>query len=229
MTPNLVICQRELVSTATVIKINSAGESNDDHRTSLVLSESPLQPERKDRPGDTGCVNGLRVARVTYGSDRRKRHHFDDNAVSKSFEPGEQVQVTVDRHVRSSNAAILTGGRLIEVIGKASSISLQPVDASYWPNRAFVDFGGVECLPEPELLLPMFRREIERSLLLELPITTNERTRSEFSQVQIGEYEPFVCSGLYPASLRAIERIDVIRIAFVGGSLQVRYRVCQRR
>ena len=188
-----------------------------------------MQAERKDCPGDSGWINGMSVVRVTRGHDRRIRHHFAEDSSARRFKLGEQVQVVFNQEVHSENSAIRLGGRLIEVIGKASFIDLRAVDASYWPNRACVEFSGFEYLPKPDSLLPIFRREIERALFRELPITTIERTHSEFSEIQIGDYAPFVCSGRYPTNLRAIEQIEIIRISAKGGSIQVRYRVSRRK
>ena len=135
----------------------------------------------------------------------------------------------VNQEVRSENTAIRLGGRVIEVIRQAAFIDMQAVKASYWPNRAWVEFDGFEYVPEPKSLLPVFRREIERALSRVLPITINEHPHSEFCQVRIGDYSPFVCCGTYPSSLRALEQIELIRIVAKGGRIQVRYQVRRRK
>jgi hypothetical protein len=223
MSAQLETIRDKLTTIATVVALSPVGEFEEDGRASVLLSETPMYPERFDRPGDIGLIEDVPVCRVSCGFDRRKRHHIADEC--PRFNVGEHVQIIVDRRQRSANAAQLCAGRLIEVIGNTVFVDLRSVGASYWTNRLWVEFGAAEYLPDPDSLLPHFRREIELALCNDLPVVVKPHEHSEFAQVQIGDYPPFICTGPFPTSLKALGDLIITRIVTKGGRLQVRFRL----
>jgi Ser-tRNA(Ala) deacylase AlaX len=212
-----------LETTATVLDVRPIGESEEDDRASVVLSETLLMHETPDRVADLGWIDGEPVVQVTRSRLGEVLHHFA--APADRFRAGQRVAVKLDLPRRDLQARLLCAGRLIESIGPEVFSDLEPVAADFRPHRAKVAFGAREYVPPAESIQPGLCREIERNVRLELAVKCERAGDAPFRRVQIGGFRPFSCSGVYPRTLKAVTGLMITKVAVVGGRLEVRYRV----
>lgn len=212
-----------LQTTATVLAVRPIGESEEDDRASVVLSETLLMHETPDRVADLGWIDGEPVVQVTRSRVGEILHHFA--APVGSFRVGQQVTVKVDVPRRDLQARLLCAGRLIELIGPEVFCDLEAVAADFRPHRAMIEFGAREFVPSAESLQPDFCQEIERCVRLDLPVKCERAGDAPFRRVQIGSFLAFPCSGVYPRTLKAVKGMEIMKVAAIGGHVQVRYRM----
>jgi Ser-tRNA(Ala) deacylase AlaX len=213
----------ELETQATILAVYPVGEFEDDDRPSIVLSETVMQHEAPDRIADQGWIDDEPVVLVTRSRLGRVLHHIA--GAGNGFAVGQQVRVKVEPACRQLQSGLLCAGRLIELVGPIVFADLAPVAADFRPNRSKVEFGAGEFLPSPESVRPDFCREVERYINRDLPIRFSHIDGDTFRRVQIGDFRPFPCSGVYPVSLKAIAHMLITNVVAVGGRLQVRYRL----
>lgn len=221
--------QNRLELTTRVISTLPIGESARDDRASVICLESLMQPETANRCGDRGWINGEYVSLVTKSTLGQVRHHHD--AQQSRFHVGQQAHIQVDSRWRDCQSRLLCLGRLVELIAPNLFPELKPISSDFRQHCAKIEFGTqgfVLSLPDSKTVLCGLRKELDRCILLDLPVITEDiDSKSSVRQIQFGDFPSFLCSGIYPRTLKRIGKAILTRVVHIEGKLQIRYRVAK--
>lgn len=203
-------------STARVVAVENA----DSEQPGVVLDQTIFHAQGGGQKGDRGTINGEVVTSAKHTPSGGVLHTL---AGPTAMVVGQEVNLAIDRHWRTINANLHTGGHLIAAVGESLFPGLRAVSGHHWEGEARVEFSG-DDRPDIDAFKEALETKLGEDVMSGLPIRVIGEPYTERS-IQIGGYEPVPCGGTHAESTARLGKIEIDRVRVKSKRLRVSYTV----
>jgi Ser-tRNA(Ala) deacylase AlaX len=210
---------------------------------SVVTDRTIFYPQGGGQPYDQGFIeNGNGKFDVKEVRFKEGVVYHLGNFISGNFNPGEQVQLIVNRDRRMLNCRLHTAGHLVDVAMQQAGYQMPPNKGYHFPDSPYVEYAGAIPAEQREEVLKKVQEAADKLVAENLTVSARLIEKENLKDhcyfvpdyipkdkpsrvVFIGGANGCPCGGTHVGALGEIGAVKIKKIQVKGGNTRVSYSI----